>query len=154
MKCRLHRPFLSTSVLVAAAVLSLGWAAQPSRMGHEADQASAKGQAATPEDCEAMMQMRDDMMEKQKEADARMGRLLATMNDSSGTAKVDAMAATINELVKQRADAHSSLMSMEPAMKRHMMQHMMDAAPADMREKMKACADECPMMGGSAGEDH
>lgn len=152
MNSRLHRPFLVTAVLVGTAVLSLGWAAQPGHEAHQADKPAAKGQPAMPEGCASMIKMRDEMMEKQKEANARLDRLLATMNDMSGTAKVEAMAAVINELVEQRADAHKNMMSMDPAMKRHMMKHMMDAAPADMREKMKKGMDECPMMSGPAGK--
>jgi soluble cytochrome b562 len=154
MNSRIYVSSLLAAALVGTATLSIGWAAQPEHQGIQSDKQSVKGQPAMPADCASMMKMREEMMGRQKEATARLDHLLATMNDASGTAKMDAMAATINELVKQRADAHKSMMNMEPAMKRHMMQHMMDAAPADMREKMKKCTDECPMMGGPSGKGY
>ena len=54
------------------------------------------------------------MMSMMDSADARLGRLVSSMNQATGGRKVEAMAAVINELVAQRT-----------MMRRHAMQMMM-----------------------------
>lgn len=152
MSSRFHRPFLFTAVLVGTAALSLGWAAQPAHEAHKGEKSAAKEQPTLPECCAAMKKMGTDGMATQKESDVRLDRLLATMNDAPASGKVDAMAAVINELVKQRADGREHMMRMDSAMKEHMMQHVMAAAPADMAEKMKKGMEGCSMMRGPAAE--
>lgn len=152
MISRIHRSFLLTAVMVGTAVLSPGWAAQPGRESRQADGPVTKGPQTLPECCAAMKKMKDEAMMDQKKSDNRLNALLASMNEASGPGKVDAMAAVINELAKQRADSREHMMHMDAAMKEHMMQHIMAAAPADMAEKMKKCMEACPMMGGPAGK--
>jgi len=138
------------AALLSTAALSLAWAAQPGQGARHdarpADKMAAMGMPATPEGCAAMKKMCEDMASKQKEADARLDRLVSTMNQASGSTKVDTMAAVISELVSQRTERHAHMMHIDAAMKDHTMQHVMAAAPADMREKMKKGMDGCSMM--------
>ncbi len=149
---RTHKTIV-TIALLNAAVLSLAWAAQPGNNAHNADMAVRTGVATSPESCAEMKNMCDDMTSKQKERDTRLNRLVSTMNDASGQAKVDAMAAVISELVTQRNETRAHTMHTDVAMKEHMLRHVMDAAPADMREKMKKDMEGCSMMKVSASED-
>jgi len=125
---------------------------RPGQEARHAEKMAAMGMPATPEGCAAMKKMCDDMSSKQKEADARLDRLVATMNEASSSTKVDAMAAVISELVTQRTDSHVHMMHMDAAMKEHLMQHVMASAPADMCEKMKKGMEGCSMMKGPASE--
>ena len=142
------------AALLATATLSVAWATQPVHQTPHPAQPAAKGQPAMPDSCAAMTKMCDEMMAKQTKSDADLDRLLAAMNSASGSARVDAMAALINELVTRRADDRNDMMHMAPAMQRHMMQHMMASAPADMHETMMQAMDECPMMHDPAAEGH
>lgn len=64
-----------------------------------------------------MMPMMDmtDMMAKMHASDQKMDDLVNTMNASTGTAKVDAMAALLTALVQDRKEMHGAMMTM-PAM--------------------------------------
>ena len=69
------------------------------------------------------------MMSMMDSADARLARLVSTMNQATGGKKIDAMAAVINELVAQRT-----------MMRRHARQMMMmmgrdSAGPAWRRQR-------------------
>lgn len=154
MTSRIHRPFLFTAVLVGSTALSLGWAAQPAQDAKQAEKPTIKSQSTLSECCAAMAKMGEEQVVTQKESDAGLNRLLVAMNEASGSTKVDAMAAVINELVKQRADAREQIARVDSAMKEHMMQHMMASAPADRGEKMKKDMEGCSMMRGPAGGCH
>jgi uncharacterized coiled-coil protein SlyX len=52
------------------------------------------------------------MMAQMQEADARLDRLVTEMNRSSGSKKVEAMAAVINEMVMQRKQMRKHMMQM------------------------------------------
>lgn len=47
-------------------------------------------------------QRREEMKARMKSQDEKLAALVATMNSAEGTAKVDAIAAVVNELVEQR----------------------------------------------------
>jgi hypothetical protein len=147
---KLSRRTTLIATLLATATLSVAWAAQPGRETYSPGQPMAKDLPATAEGCAAMKGMCDEAMANQKTSDAQLDRLLTTMNDATGQGKVDAMAAVINELVKQRDEGRKHMMHMDAAMKGHMMQHVMASAPADMCEKMKKGMDGCSMMHGPA----
>jgi len=149
-----NRRTIVTAASLSTAVLSAAWAAQPGEKTPCADKMAAMGMPATAEGCAAMKNMCDDMATKQQQADMRLDRLITTMNESSGSTKVDAIAAVINELVTQRAEHRMHMMHMDVAMKDHTIQHVMAAAPADMREKMKKGMDGCSMMKGPASGGH
>jgi len=142
-----------TFALLSTGVLSLAWASQPGDNAGLGDRMEGMGMSGTSERCAAMKKMCDEMASKQKDADVRLERLVATMNDASGSTKVDAMAAVISELVIQRAEHRTHTMHAEAAMKEHLMHHVMASAPGEMANRMKRGVDECSMMKGRAGEN-
>ena len=85
-------------------------------------------------DCHAMM---DKMKASAKVMDDRLAGLVSDMNKAKGSAKVDRMAAVINEMVAQRKQMRDDMAAMMP----HMMQHMQSG----MMGGMKSMA-ACPMM--------
>jgi hypothetical protein len=90
-------------------------------------------------DCEAMMQK---MQSSSKAMDDRLQALIDEMNKAKGSARVDRMAAVINELVSQRKQMRGQMMTMMPQMMGHMMQHMLSGGMQSM--------STCPMMKGDA----
>ena len=89
--------------------------------------------------CQAMM---EKMQSSAKAMDDRLQGLVDDMNKARGSAKVDRMAAVINELVSQRKQMREQMMTMMPQMMGHMMQHMQSGMAKGMAEEMKTC----PMM--------
>jgi 2-polyprenyl-3-methyl-5-hydroxy-6-metoxy-1,4-benzoquinol methylase len=67
-----------------------------------------------------MMAMREKMMADMKANDARMDLKVAAMNAAEGTAKTDAIAAVINEMVSQQ----KQMMTNMDTMCKQMMEHM------------------------------
>ena len=84
-----------------------------------------------------MMKMHEQMMAQMKAGEAKLDALVADMNAASGSAKVDAVAAVVTELVRQQtsgrcatrlASAGLPVRSCGPAVHQHMGQmhgHMM-----------------------------
>ncbi len=97
--------------------------------------------AAMP-DCKAMMQQHEDMQKHMAEMNAKLQSLVDDMNRVKGSAKVDKIAAVINELVTQRAMMQKQMMDMQPAMMNHMMEHMKSGMMKGMTDSMSGC----PMM--------
>ena len=93
-----------------------------------------------PMDCQAMM---DKMQASSKAMDDRLAGLVSDMNKAKGSAKVDRMAAVINEMVTQRKQMRDDMAAMMPQMMNHMTQHMQSG----MMSGMQSMAD-CPMMKG------
>jgi len=83
-------------------------------------------------DCEVMMQK---MQSSSKTMDDRLQMLIDQMNGTKGSAKVDRMAAVINELATQRKQMREQMMTMMPKMMGHMMQHMQSGG----MQSMAAC---------------
>ncbi len=71
-----------------------------------------------------MMQMQQAMQKRMTTMDARLEGLVTEMNKAKGQAKVDRMAAVINELVSQRVELRNQIMTMQPMMNGWMMNHM------------------------------
>ena len=94
-------------------------------------------------DCQAMM---DKMQASSKAMDDRLATFVDAMNKAKGSAKVDRMAAVINEMVAQRKQMRDDMAAMMPQMMNHMMQHMQSGMMSGMAQSMAAC----PMMKGSA----
>ncbi|MCL4395251.1 MAG: hypothetical protein M1482_10700 [Chloroflexi bacterium] len=92
-----------------------------------------------PDACRAMMAKRDQMMADMKAMDAKLDQKVAAMNSAAGPAKVDAMAAVINELVSQRRQMQN-MMSMNGAPMMGMM------GGGNQRAMM-----DCPMMQSTPG---
>ena len=129
-------------------ILALGSTLVPAQehQGHQGNTSSSSAQQSTstasmPEACKSMMAKRDQMMAKMKNMDAALDQKVAAMNSSTGTAKVDAMANVINELISERKQMHQNMMSMQSEMMQHMGSHMMAGKESMMN---------CPMMQGSA----
>ncbi|HXH41906.1 MAG TPA: hypothetical protein VNN08_25000 [Thermoanaerobaculia bacterium] len=101
----------------------------------------AEKPAMMPE-CAAMMQQHDAMQKHMAEMDAKLQTLVDQMNKAKGAAKVDGMAAVINELVAQRAMMQKQMADMQPKMMDHMMEHMKSGAMKGMDDSMA----DCPMM--------
>lgn len=102
---------------------------------------AATDSGAMPEmNCQAMM---DEMQASQKAMDDRLGALVDSMNKAKGSAKVDRMAAVINEMVVQRKQMRDDMAAMMPQMMNHMMQHMQAGMMSGMKSMMA-----CPMMKG------
>jgi hypothetical protein len=124
--------------LVYSAVLVLGLglplqAQQPPTVRQPAAQPSGDMAAG----CEAMMAGRQKMMADMKAADQRLNELVARMDQASGQAKVDAVAAVVQEMVTQRQAMRDRMMQMHQQGMRHMGEHMESGA--------KSMA-MCPMM--------
>ncbi len=88
--------------------------------------------------CQMMMNTGKKMKQKMKQLDTTLAELVRQMNQAHGNEKVEAMAAVINELVKQRKMMRQMMMTMQPRMMQHMMMHM---AMGGMTGMMN-----CPMM--------
>ena len=66
------------------------------------------------------MAMHSQMMADMKTMDAKLDRMIASMNAATGTARVDAMAAVINEMASQRKEMMMKMTGMEGQMMEHM----------------------------------
>jgi hypothetical protein len=97
--------------------------------------------AMTP-DCAAMMQQHQAMQKHMAEMDSKLQTLVDEMNQAKGSAKVDKMAAVINELAAQRAMMQKQMMDMHPKMMEHMVTHMQSGTMKGMSGSMSGC----PMM--------
>src|SRR5579859_2404164 len=104
---------------------------------------SAQPAEMPPMDCQAMM---DKMQASSKAMDDRLATLVDAMNKAKGSAKVDRMAAVINEMVAQHKQMRDDMAAMMPQMMNHMMQHMQSGMMSGMAQAMAGC----PMMKGSA----
>jgi hypothetical protein len=92
-----------------------------------------------PQRCKDMMAQHEEMAAEMKQADERLRDLVTRMNAASGEAKIDAVAATVTELVTQRTAMHERMMRQQEQMMQHMGQHMQDGASS---------MQQCPMMRG------
>jgi hypothetical protein len=94
--------------------------------------------------CQRMMAMHTQMMADMKAMDSILDRKVAAMNAAKGNAKVDAMAAVINEMATQRTQMMSKMSGMQDQMMAHMGEHMAQSGGATMKQSMA----QCPMMKG------
>jgi hypothetical protein len=99
-------------ILALASGLTFGFteAGQPGR----AAQAAAEPQQPTMQE---MMKMHEQMMAEMKAGEAKLDALVKEMNAAAGDAKVTALAAVVNELVRQHKVMHGRMGQMH--------QHMM-----------------------------
>jgi hypothetical protein len=135
--------FMTTSALVAQQPPGSQQMPMPpgQSMQTPMPQGSQPGQMQ-PMDCQAMM---EKMQASSKAMDDRLATLVDAMNKAKGSAKVDCMAAVINEMVTQRKQMRDDMAAMMPQMMNHMMQHMQSG----MMSGTQSMAN-CPMMKGSA----
>ncbi len=112
--------------LAAVAVPVMVAAQAPATAGHEHEHATAQGQAATQGRSDEMAQMHQKMMAEMAAMDQKLDALVQQMNTAQGPAKVDAMAAVISEMVRQREQMEQHMSSMMGMMgQRGMMGGMM-----------------------------
>ena len=83
------------AVLASGVAATLVWAEAPAK-----EPGPARGQA--PMHQGQSEPLHPDMRQRMQAHDARLDELVAAMNAASGEAKVDAIAAVVNELVEQR----------------------------------------------------
>ena len=94
--------------------------------------------------CKQMMAMHNRMMADMKAMDASLEQKVAAMNASKGNARIDAMAAVINEMASQRKQMVAKMTSMQDQMMAHMGEHVAQSGSAAMRQSMA----QCPMVKG------
>jgi hypothetical protein len=126
------------AILAITTLIGVSAFAQAHRMPHRTSKPMKMHAAEPMMDCEAMMKKHGEMQAKHKEMDARLDQLVAAMNQADGQAKVERMAAVVNELAAQRSQMRDHMAGMMPMMMQHMGGHMQHGADAVMAE--------CPMM--------
>jgi hypothetical protein len=63
-----------------------------------------------------MMKMHEQMMAEMKAGDAKLDALVKDMNSATGGTKIDAVAAVVNELVRQHQAMHGRMGQMHQQM--------------------------------------
>ena len=123
---------ISTAVVFAAVLMANGTSAQESES--KAGMPPGGGQSGMMSGNPQMMAMHSKMMADMKAMDASLDLKVAAMNAARGRAKVDAMAAVINEMVAQHKQMMATMMGMHDPM---MMKGMagMDDKSTDVHKK-------------------
>jgi len=138
-----------TAMLAGCAVVvvsgGVGVAAQKPQAQQPAAIAKTMPQPDMAAKCKAMMAEMDRMMAATKTADEGLNDLVAKMNAAAGMEKADAIAAVVNEMVRQRRTMRDGMMKMEQDMMGHMMEHM---------QAGKDSMATCPMMKQMGGMKH
>jgi hypothetical protein len=102
------------SVLLA---VCLGLAHQGLEAAQGAPQSpSAPGRQQGQPGMAEMMKMHEQMMAEMKVSDGRLDALVKEMNAASGNARVDAIAAVVNELARQNRAMHEHMGQMHQQM--------------------------------------
>ncbi len=94
-------------------------------------------QPAMP-DCAAIMQKHKAMQQHMEEMNAKLQTLVDQMNQAKGSARVDRMAAVINEPVAQRALMQKQIMTLQPKKMEHMMGHVQSGMMSGMSRRWTA----------------
>lgn len=127
------------SIFTFAAVLTTGAGLYAqTHDDHAAAPANPSSQQQTAagtmsDSCKAMMANRSQMMADMKAMDTALDQKVAAMNNATGSAKVDAMAGVINELVSQHKQMEQKMMSMNGGM-------------MEMMGGNQRAMTDCPMM--------
>ncbi|MGB6063574.1 MAG: hypothetical protein WBG50_02130 [Desulfomonilaceae bacterium] len=74
--------------------------------------------------CKQMTAMHNQMAADMKAMDAKLDQKVAAMHAAKGNAKVDAMAAVIDEMASQRKEMMAKMTSQQSQMMAHMADHM------------------------------
>ena len=109
------RLFVAAALTVAVA----GWGATRSGFNVAAapqDHAAAPTAPAQQPNMPEMMKRHEQMMAGMKAGDAKLDALVKEMNAAAGGAKVDAVAAVVNELVRQHKAMHGHMGQMHEQM--------------------------------------
>ncbi len=103
--------FATLLATVAVPVMILAQA--PATTGHQHEHAATQAPApAQGENQQQMKQMHQKMMAEMAAMDQKLDSLVAQMNSAQGPAKVDAMAAIINEMLAERKQMREHMASM------------------------------------------
>jgi vancomycin resistance protein YoaR len=105
---------MMTRLIVAGSIV-LMLMAGPSQRNLSAQATAPQPQAQS--NMQEMMKMHEQMMAEMKAADARLDALVKEMNTATGNAKINGVAAVVNELVRQHKAMHEHMGQMH--------QHMM-----------------------------
>ncbi len=127
------------SMIVAAVglVAITGLAAQTPPMPQHQMTDQMKMSPGMAEKCKAMMAEHDKMTADMKAADQKLDGLVTKMNSASASARPEATAVVVTEIVAQRHTMSAGMMKMQQGMMTHMMEHM-----AEGKDSMAMC----PMM--------
>ena len=93
--------------------------------------------------CQEMMKQHQKMMGEMQQMDNQLQAKVSAMNSATGDQKVQAIAAAVNELAKQRHDMCARMDQMQSGMMSHMASHMQSGDKQSMAN--------CPMMGQGMG---
>lgn len=111
---------MSTRIwLIAALVLVLTTGLTRSRLtaGQPTLQTPATGASQQSQsNMQDMMKMHEQMMAEMKAGDAKLDALVKEMNSSSADSKINAVAAVVNELVRQHKSMHGRMAQMHEQM--------------------------------------
>ncbi len=144
---------------LAAALTASGALAQDSqpKAGKPSSARSGMMSGNMGDHCKQMMAMHTQMMADMKAMDSSLDQKVAAMNGAKGNAKVDAMAAVINEMATHRTQMRARMSGMQDHTMAHMGEHMTQSGSA---AAMKQSMADCPMMQdmkgmkGMKGMDH
>jgi polyhydroxyalkanoate synthesis regulator phasin len=111
--------------LIAVLLMALATAPGVTRFGLAAARATAQTPPPqTQSNMQDMMKMHEQMMAEMKAGDAKLDALVKAMNSATGDVKTDAVAAVVDELVRQHKSMHGHMGHMhEHMMGRGMMMH-------------------------------
>ena len=152
-----HR--LAIAALSACLVFGSVWVAAQQPSEHEQHHPSGgpgpqggpdkMGMGMMGEKCAMMQKAMDGMQAEMSAAHEKLDHLVHDMNTATGPAKVDAMAAVINEMAAQSEQMHRMHTDMMQKMMTHMTEHMMQGLgpQAAQKPEMKEMV-MCPMMKG------
>ncbi len=147
-------------VAFALLCLALGAVAisaqQPGDDGRKSDKAASSpgdpGAMGMGGKCAMMQKEMSKMKMGMHQAHEKMQGMMKEMNAATGPAKVDAMAAVMNEQMAHMDKMHDMHAGMMSKMMEHMSEHMMGGAAPKAKEEMMMC----PMMKGhgAGGGEH
>ena len=103
---------MATRLSVAAVLVIVTLALGVTGFGFSVAEATQPQQPNT----QAMMKMHEQMMAEMKAGDAKLDALVKDMNDAKGDAKLNAIAAVVNELVQQHKTMHGRMGQMHQQM--------------------------------------
>ena len=101
---------IRSALAITVVLLALG-----SGVGRLTGAATASAQQPSP-NMGDMMKMHEQMMAAMKANEAKLDALVTQMNAASGSAKVDSMAAVVNEMVRQQKVMHEHMAQMHGQM--------------------------------------
>ena len=101
---------IRSALAIAVVLLALGIG-----VGRLTGAAAVSAQQPSP-NMGDMMKMHEQMMAGMKANEAKLDALVTQMNAASGTAKVDSMAAVVNEMVRQQKTMHEHMAQMHGQM--------------------------------------